>query len=72
MLDCWWRCLHVLHPSGQFARFEIDATSVFEVSYAWYRTEDGQISPETDIFMGDAPVLEIPDVQETDEAYYYC
>ena len=65
-------------PSGQFveagqtAEFSFDVSSISALDYAWYRSADSTISPETDIFMGDAPVLEISDAQVTDEAYYYC
>jgi hypothetical protein len=56
-------------PVGGTAEFSVDALSVTDISYEWYKDVK---FPGTDILVTTDEVLTIEDVQLADEGYYYC
>lgn len=58
---------------GETAVLELTADSPNELTYQWFRTNRRTISPHDTHLNGQTePVLTLENVQQADEAYYYC
>ena len=61
--------------AGEDGQFQVDANSVYPLTYSWYNSEDNSSDTPSDdslIQTGSSDTLDIPAAQIADEGFYYC